>query len=150
MPSADAVQHAAVGVCDHVGVEVYIDFGGAEHHRVHHRGEISLAVKVVRGERRGRDVARIAGDGAHCVEIEGLAIEDVIDQALLQHLHQVLARTAAHESRFDSLFAHVTAQVVDESQRDSPCPRLERKAIAHDSRVTEETGDHLRNQQAVR
>src|SRR2546429_6796059 len=44
-------------------------------------------------------VAWISRDGFHSIEIERLAIEDVICQAFLQKINQVFRRSAAHESR---------------------------------------------------
>ena len=62
LPAADAVQKASVGVGDHIGIEVHVDFGRAQHDRIHHRREVSFPVVVIRSKWRSRDVARIAGD----------------------------------------------------------------------------------------
>ncbi len=43
-------------------------------------------------------MARVLGDRAHGVEVEGLTVEDVVGQALAQHLDQVAGRAAAHEA----------------------------------------------------
>ena len=90
LPATNSMQQASVGMCDYVGVKVYVDFGCAQHYRVHQRGEVSLAVIVVRSEWRGRHMARIAANRLHPVEIKGLPIENVISQTFLQQFDEKL------------------------------------------------------------
>ena len=116
-----------------IAVEIHIDFGCAQDHGIHHGSEISLAVVVVRSEGRRRHMPRIAGDGLHSFEIEGLPVEDVIGQAFLEHFDQVARRSSAHEAGFHSIFFHHAPQEIHEGQCDSSGACLKREPGAHDS-----------------
>lgn len=46
-PAADAVQQVAVAMGYHVGIEVHIDFGGAEDHHIYKLSEVALAMVII-------------------------------------------------------------------------------------------------------
>ncbi len=92
---------------------------------------------------------RIGGDRLHRIEVEGLPVEDVAGEAFLQHVDQVLGRTAAHEAGLDAGLLHHAREVVDEGQRDAACSSLEGEAVAHDAAVAQKSRDEIRDAQAV-
>ena len=132
-----------------IGVEIDVDFGRAQHTGIDHRGEVALAVKVVRGERTGRYVARITRDGAHAVEVECLAVEDVADETFFQQIDEILGRAAAHEAGFHvGLLHHCVRDSRQRPARFRP-PRLKGEAVAHDARVAQKSRDEFGDAQAV-
>ena len=81
--TARRLQQAAVGVSYDVRVKVEVNFSCAQDYCVDHGREVSFAVVVVGCEWGRGDVAGIAGDRLNTVEIEGLAVEDVVGESFL-------------------------------------------------------------------
>ena len=94
-------------------------------------------------------MARIAGDGADRVEIEGLAVKNVADQAFLQQVDQIFGRAAADKAGFHVGLAHHAGQVIHKRQRDAAGACLEGKAVAHDAAVAQEARYQFGNPQPV-
>ena len=143
------MQQPAVGVRDDVGVEVDVDLGRAEHGGVDERGEVALAVPVVAGERAGHDVVGVVAHRADAVQVEGLAVEDVVGEALFEHLDEVFRAAAADEAGLDLPLAHVVAEVDGEAEGGAAGAGLEAEAVAHDADVADELGGHFGDHQAV-
>src|SRR5438132_10796626 len=57
------------------------------------------------------------------IEIERLAIKDVICQAFLQEINQIFRRSAAHESRLHAIFFHHAPKIIHKCERHSACSR---------------------------
>jgi len=93
---------------------------------------------------------RIAGDGAHRVEIECLPVENVLGEPFFQHLDQILRRAPTHEARCDARLFHHRLEVLHECQRDAACARLERKTIAQNARTFEEVCHQFADAQPIR
>src|SRR5436309_12875279 len=107
------MHQAAIGMGDNIRVEVEIDFGSAKNNGIHHRSKAALAVIVVRSEGRCRYMPRIAGDRAHSVEIECLAVEDIVGESFFQQLDEKLGRTAANKAGFYSVLSHQPPPIAD-------------------------------------
>ena len=150
MPSADTVQHGAIGMGHHIGVEMDVHFGSAQHNDVNHAGKVALAVPVVGGEGRGVDMVRVFAHGAHAVQVKGLAIEDVIGEAFLEHFDQVFGGAAANEAGFYSCCDHHFAQIGGEGQGRAACARLKRETVLHDACRPDEFRGQLGDVQPVR
>ena len=84
------MQQPSVGMGHDIRIEVDVDLGCAQHGGVNHRSKVTLAVKVVRGERTGGHMTRIAGDRMHCIQVERLPVENVSDETFAEQIDQVL------------------------------------------------------------
>ena len=127
--AAAAAHDGAVGVRVDVDIERSVDLCRAEHgniQRVDRRAPAAGAGVLLR---RYFAVAGIFADGAYCLQIEALHIQQRPEQSLVQHIDQQASDTALRVAAVNPLLLHDFFQIHCRRQRRAACARLEGKAI---------------------
>ena len=94
-------------------------------------------------------MTRILGERPYCIQIERLAVKDVVREPLFQQFHKILSRAATDEPRFHAPFQHHVLEVLDKCQRDPARAGLEREAVAHNPCLAQEARHELGDAQPV-
>src|SRR6185369_2570585 len=94
-------------------------------------------------------MSRVVGHGANAVEIEGLSVEDIVGEALVQELDEILGRSTAHKACFHAVFFHHRLEILNKRQGDTTSTGLKRESILHYAGLPQETRNEFGNTQAI-
>ena len=132
-----------------IHVEVAVDLGGPEDHRIKQVHDSTPVVGV--GVHRGRHdlVRRVSPVGLDGLQIEALHVEERAEHACLEHVDDHARDPARRETADDPLLGHDVLQIRRDRQRDPACTRLEGEAIFEETRGLDDARRRLGDPQPV-
>jgi len=138
------VQQPAVGVGIDVDVEIEVDLRRTQHRDLEDPGEAALGMIIIRNKGIGLDVAGMVAQGAHSVEVEALAVEDIAGEAVLEHIDHIPGRPAADEIGHHARLVHEFAHIFDKGERNPAGAGLKAEmGIGHEARLADKAGGIL-------